>query len=78
MSKEKDIATDDNRKDEGTLRPGAVRKKGNDNQLLIIVMVLLGIIALLGVFQAHWGVIILTALVEGILIYKLNNGKNNI
>ena len=36
MSKEKDIATDDNRKDEGTLRPGAVRKKGSDNQLLII------------------------------------------
>ena len=76
MSKEKDIATDDNRKDEGTLRPGAVRKKGSDNQLLIIALVLLVFITLLGVFQAHWGVIILTALVEGILIKC--NSKNAI
>ena len=73
MSKEKDIATDDNRKDEGTLRPGAVRKKGSDNQLLIIVMVLLGIIALLGVFQAHWGVITAVSVIESVLIYKLKN-----
>lgn len=73
MSKEKDIVTDDNRKDEGTLRPGVVRKKGSDNQLLIIALVLLAIIALMGIFNAHWGVIILTTLVEGILIYKLKN-----
>ncbi len=76
MSKEKDIATDDNRNDEGTLRQGAVRKKGSDNQLLIIALVLLVFITLLGVFQAHWGVIILTALVEGILIKC--NSKNAI
>ncbi len=73
MSKEKDIATDDNRNDEGTLRQGAVNKKSNDNQLLIIVMVLLGIIALLGVFQAHWGAITAVSVIESVLIYKLKN-----
>ncbi len=73
MSKEKDIATDDNRKDEGTLRPGAVRKKGSDNQLLIIALVLLVFITLLGVFQAHWGVIIAVSVIESVLIYKLKN-----
>ncbi len=73
MSKEKDIATDDNRKDEGTLRQGAVNKQSSDNQLLIIVMVLLGIIALLGVFQAHWGAITAVSVIESVLIYKLKN-----
>ncbi len=73
MSKEKDIATDDNRKDEGTLRPGAVRKKGSDNQLLIIALVLLVFITLLGVFQAHWGAIIAVSVIESALIYKLKN-----
>ena len=68
MSKEKDIATDDNRKDEGTLTAGATRKNSKDNQLLIIALVLLVVIALMGIFDAHWGVIILTTLVEGILI----------
>lgn len=73
MSKEKDIVTDDNRKDEGTLRPGVIRKKGSDNQLLIIALVLLVFITLLGIFQAPWGVIVITAIIEGILIYKFKN-----
>ena len=74
MSKEKDIATDDNRKDEGTLTTGVTRKNSKDNQLLIIALVLLVVIALMGIFDAHWGVIILTTLVEGILIKC--NSKN--
>ncbi len=74
MSKEKDIVTDDNRKDEGTLTSGATRKNSKDNQLLIIALVLLVVIALMGIFDAHWGVIILTTLVEGILIKC--NSKN--
>lgn len=72
------LPLDDYHEEEGTLRPGAVNKQSNDNQLIIIALVLLAIIALMGIFDAHWGVIILTTLVEGILIYKLNNKQNNI
>lgn len=71
------LPLDDYHEEEGTLRPGAIRKKGSDNQLLIIALVLLAIIALMGIFDAHWGVMILTTLVEGILIYKLKNGNKN-
>ena len=71
------LPLDDYHEEEGTLRPGVIRKKGSDNQLLIIALVLLAIIALMGIFDAHWGVIILTTLVEGILIYKLKNKNKN-
>lgn len=75
INEREEIKIDDYTPEKGS---GASSNVGNkrvvkDNTKLIIALVLLVVIVLMATFDAHWGVIMITAMVEGFLIYKLTN-----